>query len=98
MMGKRLLIFFGRRKKIPTIDLQLETKTVKVEVRKIEIPPLINLYVPPTDKEMILGLEESEHYEEAFRLKELKKQNMILKGKLTVLQKKYETLRIRNSN
>ena len=85
---------FRRKKKIPAIDLQLETKTVKMEVRKIEIPP----YVPPTDKEMILGLEESERYEEAFRLKELKKENMILKGKLTVLRKKYETLHIRNSN
>lgn len=74
-----------RKKKIPTIDLQLETKTVKMEVRKIKIPP----YVPPTDKEMIEGLEESERYEEAFRIRDLKKQNMILKGKLTVLQKKY---------
>ena len=75
-----------RVKKIPVVNLQLETKTVKMEVRKIEMPP----YEAQTDKEMIEGLEMCDYYEEAFRIKELKKQNMILKGKLTVLQKKYD--------
>lgn len=79
-----------RKKKIPTINLQLETKTVEMEVRKIEIPP----YVQPTDKEMIEGLEEGDHYEEAYRLKELKKEVANLKRKLTILTKKYENLHV----
>jgi len=45
-------------------------------------------YAPPSDKEIIEGLELSGNYEAAFRLTELKKENAVLKGKLTKLQKK----------
>jgi len=51
-----------------------------------EPPP----YVPPTDKEIIEGLEFQDNYEAAGLITHLKKQNMILKGKLTKLTKKYE--------
>jgi len=74
------------KKKIPVIKLELETKTVEMEVRKIEMPP----YVEPTDAEMMEGLCESEHYAEAFRIKELKREVANLKRKLTILQKKYD--------
>ena len=49
-----------------------------------EPPP----YVPPTDKEIIEGLEWAEQFEAAGLIRHLKKQNMILKGKLTKLTKK----------
>jgi len=80
------MIFFGRKKKIPVVDLKTETKEVKAEVRsfKVEMPP----YVPPSDKEIIEGLEFQDNYEAAFRLTELKKENAVLKGKLTKLEKK----------
>jgi len=79
-----------RKKKIPTIKLELETKTVEMEVRKFEIPP----YVEPTDKEIIEGLEEGDNYEAAFRIKELKREVANLKRKLTILTKKYENLHV----
>ena len=47
-------------------------------------------YVEPTDKEIIEGLEFQDNYEAAGLITHLKKQNMILKGKLTKLTKKYE--------
>ena len=93
MKNWRIAKRFRVRKKIPVLNLQLETKTVEMEVRKFNVyapPEAYPPYVQPTDKEMIEGLEESEHFEEAFRMKELKKQNRILKAKLTVLQKKYD--------
>ena len=45
-------------------------------------------YVPPSDKEIIEGLEFQDNYEAAYRLTELKKENAVLKGKLTKLEKK----------
>ena len=51
------------------------------------VPPI---YVPPTDKEMIEGLEMCGSYEEACRLRDLKKEVANLKRKLTILQKKYD--------
>ena len=77
---------FLKKKKIPTIDLQVETREVKAEVKsfKVEMPP----YEPPTDKEILEGLEWAEQYEAAFLIRDLKKQNMVLKGKLTKLMKK----------
>ena len=51
-----------------------------------EPPP----YKHPTDKEIIEGLEFCDNYEAAGLITHLKKQNMILKGKLTKLQKKYD--------
>jgi len=88
--------WFRRKKKIPTIDLELETKTVECEVRKIKVeldenhlPP----YDPPSDKEIIEGLEFQDNYEAAYRLRELKKENAALKGKLTKLQKKHNALK-----
>ena len=74
------------KKKIPVVNLELETKTIEVEMRKVELPP----YVEPTDKEMIEGLEECGYYDEAFRIRNLKKENANLKRKLTILQKKYD--------
>ena len=71
---------------IPVVDIPLETKVVEAEVRKIKIKP----YIEPTDKEMIEGLEESEHYDEAYRIRDLKKEVANLKRKLTILQKKYD--------
>ena len=41
---------------------------------------------------MIEGLEESEHYAEACRMTELKKEVANLKRKLTILQKKHNIL------
>ena len=78
--------FWKKKKTIPEIRLELETKTVEPEVVKYEPPP----YVPPTDKEIIEGLEFCDNYEAAGLIRHLKKQNMILKGKLTKLTKKYE--------
>ena len=46
------------------------------------------IYVEPTDKKIIEGLEEGDNYEAAFLIKSLKKENMVLKGKLTKLTKK----------
>ena len=43
---------------------------------------------PKTDKEIIEGLEFCDNYEAAGLIRDLKKQNMILKGKLTKLTKK----------
>ena len=71
------------------INLELNTEKVVEPLfmpRTYTPPP----YVEPTDKEMIEGLEESERYEEAFRLRDLKKENANLKRKLTILQKKYD--------
>ena len=73
---------------IPTINLQTETRTVKAEVRKFEVKPV--KYVEPTHKEIIEGLEFCDNYEAAYLITSLKKENMILKGKLTKLTKKYE--------
>jgi len=83
--------WFRRKKKIPVVDLKTETKEVKAEVRsfKVEMPP----YVPPSDKEIIEGLEFQDNYEAAYRLRELKKENAALKGKLTKLQKKYDAVK-----
>jgi hypothetical protein len=55
-----------------------------------EISYLPEPYVEPTDKEMIEGLEESERYAEACRIRELKKEVANFKRKLTILQKKYD--------
>jgi hypothetical protein len=66
---------------------------IKPYVPGIRIPEISyhpEPYVEPTDKEMILGLEESEHYAEACRIRELKKEVANLKRKLTILQKKYD--------
>jgi len=85
------------RKKIPTIDLQLETKVVDCKVRKIKVNLDENMmppYVPPTDKEVIEALEFQDNYEAAYRIKELKRENANLKRKLTLLQKKYDNQRI----
>lgn len=76
--------FWKKKKTIPEIRLELETKTVEPEVVKYEPPP----YVPPTDKEIIEGLEWCDNYEAAFLIRSLKKENMVLKGKLTKLTKK----------
>jgi hypothetical protein len=77
-----------RKKKIPKVVVKTETREVKAEPQsfKVEIPP----YVPPTDKEIIEGLEWCDNYEAAGLIRHLKKQNMILKGKLTKLTKKYD--------
>jgi len=75
------------KKKIPTINLTMETRTVEAEVRSFKVAP----YVEPTDKEMIDGLNEGGNYEAACRIEELKKKNANLKRKLTILKKKYET-------
>jgi len=85
------------RKKIPTIDLQLETKVVDCEVRKIKVSLDENMmppYVPPSDKEIIEALEFQDNYEAAYLIKDLKKQNANLKRKLTILQKNYDNKRI----
>ena len=84
--------WFRRKKKIPTLDLELETKTVECEVRKIKVELDENMmppYEPPSDKEILEQLEFCDYYEAAYRLKELKKENAVLKGKLTRLQKKF---------
>lgn len=83
------MIIFGKKKRcntdpIPEVNLELETREVKAEVRSFKVAP----YVEPTDKEMIEGLDECGCYAEAYRIKELKKENTALKGKLTKLQKK----------
>jgi len=78
-------MFGFRKRKIPTINLTTETRTVEMEV--YTPPP----YEPPTDKEMIEGLNECGYYAEACRIEELKKKNAVLKRKLTILKKKYET-------
>jgi hypothetical protein len=83
--------WFRRKKKIPTLDLELETKTVECEVRKIKVELDENMmppYDPPSDKEILEQLEFCDYYEAAYRLRELKKENAALKGKLTKLQKK----------
>lgn len=72
--------------KIIDYKIEVDGKTVEPEVRTFEVPP----YVEPTDKEMIEGLEMCGYYEEACRIRNLKRQVMILKGKLTKLQKKYD--------
>ena len=78
--------FWNRKKKIPVINLETETREVKAEVRsfKVEMPP----YEPPTDKEILEALEFQDNYEAAYLIKDLKKQNAALKGKLTKLTKK----------
>jgi len=80
-----------RKKKIPVINLETETREVKAEVRsfKVEMPP----YEPPTDKEIIEGLEMCGNYEAAGLITYLKKQNMVLKGKVTKLTNKYDALK-----
>lgn len=66
-----------------TFDMpNMVTKTVEMEV--YTPPP----YVEPTHKEIIEGLEFQDNYEAAFLIRDLKKQNMVLKGKLTKLTKK----------
>lgn len=78
------------KKKIPTVDLKLETKTVECEVRQIKVDPnniIMPPYVEPTDKEILEQLEFCDYYEAAYRLRELKKENANLKRKLTILQK-----------
>ena len=80
------MIFFGRKKKVPVVDLELETREVKAEVHKIKIEP--QPYVEPSDKEILEQLEFCDYYEAAYRLRELKKENAVLKGKLTKLEKK----------
>ena len=67
---------------IPVVNMELETREVKMGVYKMP------LYVEPTDKEILEGLEFQDNYEAAFLIKDLKKQNMVLKGKLTKLTKK----------
>ena len=47
-------------------------------------------YEPSTDKEIVLALEWQDNYEAAFLIRNLKKQNAVLKRKLTILQKKYD--------
>jgi hypothetical protein len=80
------------KRKIPKIDLKVETREVKAEVRSFKVD-LAKSYQPPTDKEILEGLEFQDNYEAAFLIKSLKKENANLKRKLTVLQKKYnETL------
>jgi len=78
-----------RQKKIPTINLTMESRVVDCEVRKIKVAP----YVPPTDNEILEGLEFQDDYEAAYRLRELKKENANLKRKLTILQKQYDSSR-----
>lgn len=70
-------------------EINLELNTVKPPVGKllyVEPTP----YVEPSDKEIIEGLEFQDNYEAAGLIRRLKKENMVLKGKLTKLQKKYE--------
>jgi len=86
---------FFRKKKIPTINLTMESREVKAEVRQIKVNLDENMmppYVPPTDKEVIEALEFQDNYEAAYLIRSLKKENTNLKRKLTILQKKYETL------
>jgi hypothetical protein len=72
---------------IPKVNVNLETKTVKMEVKKM--PP----YVPPSDKEIIESLEFHDNYEAAYLITSLKKENANLKRKLTILQKKYDGIK-----
>ena len=74
-----------------------EKEVVKVqEIPEIPLPQGVlhyqtpPPYVEPTDAEMMEGLCENEHYAEAFRIKELKREVANLKRKLTILQKKYD--------
>ena len=67
---------------IPVVNMELETREVKMEVYKM--PP----YEFPSDKKLLEGLWEGEQFEAASRIEELKKENMVLKGKLTKLTKK----------
>jgi len=78
--------------KIPTIDLEVETKVVNPEVKKIKTAVVYEqpVYVPPTHKEIIEELEFCDNYEAAYLIRSLKKENMVLKGKLTKLTKKYD--------
>lgn len=71
------------------LDTELNTNKIPEPQGKLyytEVPP----YVEPTDKEMIEGLEMCGYYDEAYRIRHLKKEVMVLKGKLTKLQKKYD--------
>ena len=61
-------------------------KSMKLAYESIHAKP----YVEPTHKEIIEGLEFCDNYEAAYLITSLKKENMILKGKLTKLTKKYE--------
>lgn len=48
------------------------------------------VYVEPTDKEIIAGLEFQDNYEAAYLIKSLKREVAKLKRRLTILQKKYD--------
>lgn len=76
------------------IDVLSKPANSQVEIIAQEVKkPFVDKvkpYIELTDKEMIEGLQMCEYYEEAFRIKNLKKENANLKRKLTILQKKYD--------
>ena len=80
---------FLKRRKIPTINLTTETREVKTEPQSFKVD-LAKSYVPPTDKEILEALEFQDNYEAAYLITSLKKENAVLKRKLTILQKEYE--------
>ncbi|MBN1637338.1 MAG: hypothetical protein JW866_00095 [Ignavibacteriales bacterium] len=78
---------FGLRKKKSNFSLETQKEMgneLRQYVEKIQ-------YVPPTDKEIIEGLEFQDNYEAVFLITSLKKENANLKRKLTILQKKLIT-------
>ena len=75
-----------RKKKIREVNLEIETREVKMEV--YTPPP----YVPPSDKEIIEALEFQDNYEAVYLIKSLKKENANLKRKITILKKKYNSV------
>jgi len=80
------------KKVIPEVKLEVETKVVDVEEKKISTAVVYEQpkYVEPSDKEIIEGLEFCDNYEAAYLIRSLKKENAVLKGKLTKLKKKYD--------
>lgn len=79
---------------VPQVNLELNTEKLP-KFKNAPEPPMGKLfhveaarYEPPTDKEIIEALEFQDNYEAAYLIKELKKQNAALKGKLTKLTKK----------
>lgn len=73
------------------IDVLSKPANSQVEIIAQEVKkPFVDKvkpYIELTDKEMIEGLQMCEYYEEAFRIKNLKKENANLKRKLTILQR-----------
>jgi hypothetical protein len=69
------------------LDMELNTNKIpepRGKLYYLEAKP----YEPPTDKEIIEGLEFQDNYEAASLITSLKKENAVLKGKLTKLTKK----------